>query len=99
MIIHTDMRLTGVFPCSVRQSNVNNTRYVVSQITNVWYTMGRECKSVAVKTVVHNVLSEMWSVCIMASIWRKLKGYCVRSQKGKGEHCVCKKKCPQGGIR
>ena len=63
-----------------------------SQIINAWYTMGRECKSVAVKTVVHNVLSEMWSVCIMASIWGKLKGYCVRSQKGKGEHCVCKKK-------
>ena len=32
----------------------------LSQITNAWYTMGRECKSVAVKTVVHNVLSEMW---------------------------------------
>ena len=64
----------------------------MSQITNAWYTMSRECKSVAVKTVVHNVLSEMWSVCIMDSIWRKLKGYCVKSQKGKGEHCVCKKR-------
>ena len=64
---------------------------VMSQITNAWYTMGRECKSAAVKIVVHNVLSEIWSVCIMASIWRKLKGYWVTSQEEKGEHCVCKK--------
>ena len=49
------------------------TETTVSQITNAWYTMGRECKSVAVKTVVHNVLSKMWSVGVMASIWRKLK--------------------------
>ena len=55
----------------------------MSQTTNAWYTMGRECKSVAVKTVVHNVLSKMWSVGIMASMWRKLKGYCVRAQKEK----------------
>ena len=42
--------------------------------------------------MVHNVLSEMWSVCIMASIWRKLMGYVVKSQKEKREHCVCKKR-------
>ena len=28
-------------------------------------------KGEMVETVVHNVLGEMWSVCIMASIWRK----------------------------
>ena len=42
--------------------------------------------------MVHNVLSKMWNVCIMASIWRKLMGYGVRSQKEKREHCVCKKR-------
>ena len=35
-----------------------------------------------VETVVHNVLAEMWSVCIMDSIWRNNpRGHCIKSQK------------------
>ena len=47
--------------------------------------------SVVVKTVVHNVLSKMWGVCIMDSIWEE---YWDRFQKGnmvfvrKGDHQV-----------
>ena len=41
--------------------------------------------SVVVKTVVHNVLSKMWCVCIMDSIWEE-------RQIPEGEHGVCKKR-------
>ena len=36
------------------------------------------------ETVVHNVLGEMWSVCIMASIWRNNQEVIISSpRKGK----------------
>ena len=63
---HTQSQLAPP-PSSIPSSPALTTLRRMSQITNAWYTMGRECKSVTVKKVVHNVLSEIWSVCIMAS--------------------------------
>ena len=51
------------------------------QMYGTQWVVNAECCN---ETVVHNVLGEMWSVCIMASIWRSNPEVIISSpRKGK----------------